>query len=67
MNPDCIIFDDGDRLIVTTHPAHGSRITVHDASRPFAVLERVNANGRFTIKGRYATRDQARRALRCLK
>lgn len=60
-----IIFECGDRLVVDT--AHPLANIMHDASRPFAVCERVSRNGAVRTLARYATAEQAKRAARYLK
>jgi hypothetical protein len=61
-----IIVEKGDRLIVDTSKPLANMM--HDASRPFAVCERLYASrpGRVTCLGRYEDLAKAKRAMRYL-
>lgn len=61
-----IVLEKGNRLIVDTSRPHANMM--HDASRPFAVCERLYAShlGRVTCLARYETLPKAKRALRYL-
>jgi hypothetical protein len=62
-----IVLEKGNRLIVDTSRPHANMM--HDASRPFAVCERLDASrpGRVTrCLARYATLAKAKRALHYL-
>ncbi len=64
---ECIMFDDGDRMIVDTSKSHAN--IMDNASRPFAVVEKIKGGsiGRVTCKARYETFKQAKAALKYLR
>lgn len=61
-----IVFTDADRSIIDTSKPNVNMM--HDATRPFAVVEAVSSRvvGRVTCKGRYETLAKAKRALKYL-